>query len=112
KRIPLLAEEEWLRRVKRGADGWSDRRADDFAELTTPALSRHPSSARRGICSRSRNENTHVWYCNRCTVRERRNYFRTSFRAEFRNRKSSWADDRDRKSTRLNSSHVAISYAV
>ena len=29
--------------------GWSDQHAFDFAELTTPALSRHPSSARRGI---------------------------------------------------------------
>ena len=33
--------------------GWSDRQALDFAELTTPALSRLPSSARRGMRPRN-----------------------------------------------------------
>jgi len=27
KNIPLLAEEGWMRRVKRGADGWREARA-------------------------------------------------------------------------------------
>ncbi len=34
--IPLLAEQGWMRRVKRGADGVV-RPAKHFAELTTPA---------------------------------------------------------------------------
>jgi len=35
--IPLLAEEGWLRRAKRGADGVV-RPEPSFSKLTTPAL--------------------------------------------------------------------------